>query len=261
MGSAEFQGELWGQAARDWAELQEPMHEPLWKAMLDAGNIGKGATVCDIGCGGGGLSHLAAKRMALVAGLDASEALIEIARDRTPGGDFRVGEMEELPFADNRFDTVFAANALQYSENRINALHEMRRVCASAGRIAIGLWGPQEKVEFRSVFRAVIGTLPEPPPGKGPFELSGPGVLARLCEEAGMHVIEEGEVQCPFSYEDFALFWKANAAGGPMRAAMRRVGEEKLIESVRSAVRPWQKTDGSMTFNNTFQYLVAVPRG
>jgi hypothetical protein len=32
VGSAQVQGELWGSAARDWAELQEPMHRPLREA-------------------------------------------------------------------------------------------------------------------------------------------------------------------------------------------------------------------------------------
>ncbi len=62
MGSSDVQGELWGQAARDWAELQEPMHKPLWDAMLEAGSIRHGSRVCDVGCGGGGASLLTAER-------------------------------------------------------------------------------------------------------------------------------------------------------------------------------------------------------
>lgn len=36
MGSSAVQGELWGRAVDDWADLQEAQHAPLFEAMLDA---------------------------------------------------------------------------------------------------------------------------------------------------------------------------------------------------------------------------------
>jgi hypothetical protein len=45
MGSAPVQGPLWSRAANDWAELQEPIAQPLWEAMLDAGCHVAGAGV------------------------------------------------------------------------------------------------------------------------------------------------------------------------------------------------------------------------
>ena len=58
MGSSKIQGELWGAAARDWAEIQEPLHTPVWQAMLDATNVDQGTLLLDRGCGGGGASGL-----------------------------------------------------------------------------------------------------------------------------------------------------------------------------------------------------------
>lgn len=259
MGSTELQGELWGKAARDWAELQEPMHKPLWDAMLDAGNVGDGSSVCDVGCGGGGVGLLAAERGARVSGLDAAEALIKVARDRVPEADFRVGDMEEMPFQDRVFDAVIAANSIQYSEDRVVALRELRRVCDLGGRVVVGLWGPPNKVEFRDFFKAVRDALPEPPPGKGPFELSEPGVLAGLIEDADMNVVGDGEAECPFVYADFQAFWRANVSAGPAQAALHQVSEERLANAVRSALQSYQNPDGSMSFENSFQYVVATP--
>jgi hypothetical protein len=53
MGSSTTQGELWSAAARDWTELQEPLHTPVWEAMLDAAKVGHGTRLFDAGCGGG----------------------------------------------------------------------------------------------------------------------------------------------------------------------------------------------------------------
>ena len=37
MGTADTEGDLWGQSAQDWASIQEPMSRPLWGAMRAAG--------------------------------------------------------------------------------------------------------------------------------------------------------------------------------------------------------------------------------
>src|ERR1700694_788506 len=100
MASASVQGMLWGWAARDWAELQEPTALPLWHALLDAAAVGSSTRLLDAGCGAGGASALAAGRGAQVNGRDAAEPLIAIARERVPDGDFRVGDLAALPYRD-----------------------------------------------------------------------------------------------------------------------------------------------------------------
>ena len=135
MSTASVQGELWDQAPQNWAILQEPMHLPLWEAMLDRCRVGSGTRFLDAGCGGGGASMLAAERGAEVSGIDASEGLIAIARERVSNGDFRVGDIESLLFEDNAFEAVFAANSLQYAANRVATLREFGRVRTPDGYI------------------------------------------------------------------------------------------------------------------------------
>lgn len=76
---------------------------------------------------------LSASLGATVAGLDASEALLEIARERTPGGDFRRGDLEALPFEDDSFDLVTGFNSFQYAGNAAQALREAGRVTRPGG--------------------------------------------------------------------------------------------------------------------------------
>ena len=135
MGTSKIQGELWGKTPQGWAEIQEPMHRPLWEAMLNAAEVGQGTRFLDAGCGGGGASVLAAERGAQISGLDAAEGLLTFARERVPDGDFRAGDIESLPFDNDVFDVVFAANSVQYTEDRIAALRELGRVCEPEGRI------------------------------------------------------------------------------------------------------------------------------
>jgi SAM-dependent methyltransferase len=260
MGTAAIQGELWGQAPQDWAAIVEPQGQALWEAMLNETLTAPGMRLLDAGCGAGGASVLAAKRGAQVSGIDASKAMIEYARERLPTADFRVGDIEELPYADDSFEIVFAASSLQYTGDRMATLREFARVCTPGGRIVVGLFGPPEKVALRSLMSAVGTALPTPPPGAGPFELSIPGVLEALFEAAGLKTLTYGEVNCPFIFTDFESYWRGNRAAGPNQGAMRILGEEKLKAVLREAVEAFRLDDGRILIQpNTFKYLVAAP--
>jgi len=185
--------------------------------------------------------------------------LIDIARGRLPDRDFRVGDLQDLPFDDSSFDVVLAASSLQYTQDRVAALRELKRVCDPSGRVVIGLWSTPDKVEYRVVFKAVRDALPEPPPGKGPFELSEPGVLERLVETAGMRVVTSGEAVCPFEYESFDVFWQANVSAGPLQAALQSASEGNLRMAVKGAVAPYERADGSIVMENHFRYVLAAP--
>jgi len=260
MSSAKIQGDLWGKEARDWAELQEPQHRPLWEAMLDECNVDSVTRFLDAGCGGGGASVLAKQRGARVSGIDAAASLIEVARERVPDGEFYVGDIQELPYDDQTFDAVIAASSLQYADDRVASLREMKRVSIPDGRVVVGLWSVPEKVEYRVIFEAVRNALPEPPPGKGPFELSAPGVLEDLIRQADMNVVADGEARCPFDYPDLDTFWRANLSSGGLRVALQSVGEEEMERAVKDAVLPFIAGDGTIHMENWFRYVVASPR-
>jgi SAM-dependent methyltransferase len=257
--TANVQGKLWGSAARDWAEIQEPMNVPLWEAMLNAAQVGPGTRLLDVGCGGGGASLLAAAKGAQVTGLDVAESLIACARERDPNSEFRVGNMAALPFANGAFDVVFAANSLQFAGDWLAALRELGRVCVLNGRIAVGLFAPPEKVAFRVIFETIGAMLPEPLPGGGPFALSAPGKLEDLFEQAGLGVLAGDEVDCPFGYPNFATFWRGTTAAGPFQSILPIVDEARLKSALRDAVEPFCGGDGRILIQpNRFKYVVAA---
>jgi ubiquinone/menaquinone biosynthesis C-methylase UbiE len=113
MGSADVQGALWGAAAQDWAEVQEPTGAPIYEAAFDALGVGNGTRLLDVGCGSGYALLLAAKRGASVSGFDASAELLDVARARLAEADFRQGDLEALPYQDDTFDAVTAFNSVQ----------------------------------------------------------------------------------------------------------------------------------------------------
>ena len=120
--TAEANGRLWGARARDWAEVQEGQCAAAYRAVLDHARVGPGARHLDVGCGAGMAAALSASRGAAVAGIDAAAALLAIARERTPHGDFRHGDLEALPFEDDAFDLVTGFNSFQYAADPAQAL-------------------------------------------------------------------------------------------------------------------------------------------
>ncbi len=257
MKKSQLQGELWGQSPNGWAEVQEGLHKPLWEAMLHETKVGVNTIFLDVGCGSGGSSILAKERGADVHGIDVAEGLLSFAIERVPEGVFQVADIENLPYEDNKFDVIFAANSLQYSEDRIAALHELKRVCKPNGQIIAGLFGLPEKVDYRVVFKAVRDTMPEPPKGGGPFELSMEDKLESLFVEAGLENIQSGEVNCPFEYKDFETFWFGNVSAGPFQGMLKIVSETELKSAVREAVDEFCLDDGRILIpQNIFKYVV-----
>ena len=83
---------------------------PTYEEAIRRVGLAPGQRVLDIGCGTGVFLRLVADRGAKPFGLDASEALLAIARERLPEADLRVGEMERLCYADGSFDLVTGFN-------------------------------------------------------------------------------------------------------------------------------------------------------
>lgn len=131
--TADANGSLWGARARDWAEVQEGQFAAGYDDVLARAGVGPGTRLLDAGCGAGMAAMRAAALGAKVSGIDAAPLLLDIARERVPGGDFREGELEDLPFPDHAFDVVTGFNAFQFADNPVRALAQARRVTKPGG--------------------------------------------------------------------------------------------------------------------------------
>jgi SAM-dependent methyltransferase len=262
MGSHEAQGLLWGVEPEGWAS-HESNHSPLFRAMMEATDVGPGKNVLDIGCGAGHSSALIRGAGATVVGVDAAQGMVDYANTTFAGIDFQVGGLEKLAFADDEFDVVFAANSVQYAADLGVALQELSRVCKPGGSIVAGLFGPPEAVSYKPVLDALGQFMPKPPPGGkpgGPFRLSGSGVLEEGFTSAGIAVARTGEVNCPFEYESWDDFWRGTRAAGPTQMAIGRAGLDAVEEATRTAVEPLTAEDGSIAFDtNVYIYVVGTP--
>ena len=101
-----------------------------WEAVAGAAEVGDGTSLLDLGCGDGAFCAFAARRGAIVHGLDAEPDAIAEALEAVPGADLRLGLMESLPWAGASFDVVTSFNGMQYALDPELALAEAARVAA-----------------------------------------------------------------------------------------------------------------------------------
>jgi SAM-dependent methyltransferase len=256
--SGEANGRIWGARAADWAAIQEPQCAPAYHAVFDKAVIGSETRLLDAGCGAGMALRLAADLGAEVAGIDASAALLEVARGRHPKATFALGDLEELPFDSDSFDVVTGFNSFQYAADPIMALQEARRVTRPGGKVFVMTWGEPDGMEAAALVAALKPLLPPPPPGAaGPFALSETDKLEALATSAGLTAQEVFDVNAPWRYPDLATAQKGLGSSGVAVKAAEINGQAALDDAHAKALAAFRQPDGSYVIGATFRVLMA----
>ncbi len=162
----------------------DDVHSFARRAILDALRLGPDDRLLEIGCGGGLLLRDAAACGAAVTGIDHSEEMVGLARERAPAADVRVASAEALPFADNEFTAVAMSVVFLFLADPVAVLRECRRVMKPRARLAIYTTGP-----------ALRGTpaAPEPVAGRAHFyEDDTLAALVRRAEFTDVVVTDDG---------------------------------------------------------------------
>jgi 2-polyprenyl-3-methyl-5-hydroxy-6-metoxy-1,4-benzoquinol methylase len=119
-----------------------------WVVNLDqlltriAAQDGAGVRALEVGCGEGVIADRLHRRFGEVVALDLPDAGLRAHWRRLPGPRFLHGDAHALPFADDRFDVVVAAEVLEHLPDPERGLQELARV----GRRHLLLSVPQEPI-------------------------------------------------------------------------------------------------------------------
>jgi len=102
----------------------------------------KGKQVLDVGCATGTHTALLVKKGAEVTGVDASKAMVTLAKQNLSGIRIHHADMSRLPFKDASFDVLFYGLCLHYVKNLRKVFREARRVLKPSGRIIFSTYNP-----------------------------------------------------------------------------------------------------------------------
>lgn len=170
--------------ASEIGELTERLERQLILELV--GDVA-GLRILDVGCGDGLFAVDLAKRGASVTGVDASAAMIGAATARASAEkvniDFEVARAEQLPFADDQFDTLTAITILCFVADAAPVFREIARVLKPSGRLVIGELGKWSTWAAGRRMRAWRGS---PLWRRGRFRTANE--LRKLAEAAGLGV-------------------------------------------------------------------------
>jgi SAM-dependent methyltransferase len=256
-GSAAKWGPLWGARPRDWAE-NEDQQLPTYEAAIRRVGMAPGDQMLDIGCGTGVFLALAADRGAQPFGLDASAALLEIARERVPHADVRVGEMEALPYEADSFGLVTGFNAFFFAADLVAALREAGRVAKPDAPVVIQVWGAPERCDLEAMKQVARRYAPPPPPdAPPPPKLWQAGVLERLAGAAGLTPETTFDTRYAFEYPDDETLARLLVAPMGLAELAGPEREDDLRAEIVDALAAHRGPDGSYRLTNEFHNMIA----
>ncbi|MFO1489166.1 MAG: ubiquinone/menaquinone biosynthesis methyltransferase, partial [Verrucomicrobiota bacterium] len=142
-GRAEKVKNLFGSIARRYDLINDVqsfgLHR-LWKRRLvRLAEVEAGQRALDLCCGTGDIAMALAGRGARVTGLDFSEPMLAVAREKKLNGagqvpEFIQGDAQAVPFPDHSFDRVTVGYGLRNLASLETGLREMHRVTRPGGR-------------------------------------------------------------------------------------------------------------------------------
>lgn len=177
--------------------LVGPLFTPWGRALVEDLKIAPGESVCDVACGPGSVTRIAAVAAGPeghLVGCDISEGMLEVGRakplleDAAPI-EYLQAPADALPLADESVDVVLCQQGLQYFPDKLAALREMYRVVKPGGRVGIAVWA---SIEGTPPFKAVAAAIEEVCGMEvatkyrgGPWGFPEDAALASLVREAG----------------------------------------------------------------------------
>ncbi len=173
---------------------------------------------------------------------DFSPAMIGAARRRgtelaLQNVEYRVLDAERIELDSDSVDAVLCRFGYMLMADQAAALAETRRVLRAGGRLALAVWGPQERNPFFVTIAISLvqhGHLPMPePPGPPVFSMASAERTTALLEGAGFADVRTEEVAVQFETPDVDEYLSVVAdTSGPLGLTLR-----ELSDSERAAVK------------------------
>lgn len=261
--------EFWnGDAPGKWVRFQESMDEsmaPLGTAVMEALGITTGERVIDVGCGCGGTSLEIAGRVGAdgkVLGLDISEPMLALARDRAAAGsheymNFSLADAQTHAFDPTAYDVVFSRFGIMFFDQPVAAFENLKAALVSGGRIGFTCWQAGKHnawIRIPTEIAAAHVPLPQPAPPDTPgeFGFANRDFVHRILDDAGFDDISITDHSVPMvmsggpTVEDVVTFLTSM---GPMARAIAEAGAgedvcNRIKDDLRSALAAHETDHG-----------------
>ena len=242
---------MWGGA--DYEQLARALadvHDTLVAELRPAPGDGW----LDLATGTGEIARRAAQAGAEVTAIDIAESLLAQARLKAPQVDWRLADMQSLPFDDAAFDVVSCCFGVMFPPDPASVARELARVCGPGGRVGLTTWRPVARLT------AIYAEFSREPAGD--YDLWGDeaGVQSLLGETFELEIRAEPwalEGESPEALWDFHV-----AAAPPAKAFLATLddaGAARYREAMLGYWREFAVGDGDAVREKR-EYLLVLGR-
>ena len=184
----------------DQADRYDRQLAPITGALLERAAITPTDTVLDVACGSGAGTLRAAPGARGVLGVDISEPLLEVARERARqaaigNAEFVTADAQIHDFDEARFDVAISQFGLMFFDDPVAAFTNIRRSMASGGTIVFTTWQALGANEWLAPVAHAVGRHSDVPDlgglvnGGGMFALKHETEMADLLDAAGFETL------------------------------------------------------------------------
>lgn len=235
----------WQRTDRSFSDLARHLDAAIAQVAPDSGRA------IDIGCGAGTTSlALAAIRPELaITGIDLSEELVAVARERLadrrlqvpdalPNLHFRCGDAVALAQEAEPADLIISRHGLMFFSDPVRALAAIRAGARGGAKLVFSCFDDRARNRFATIADEATGTAPPPASGHspGPFAFSDMDRVASWLIAAGWHV--DNAARVAFDYvagegddpvaDALSFLSRIGAAARPLAEATTGKREEML---------------------------------
>jgi len=234
--------------------------------VLTAAEVTAGDRVLDVACGTGVLARAAAEavgREGAVTGIDLNPGMLAVAAGAAPDIDWRQGDVVDMPFGAESFDTVVSQFGLMMFPDKTAALREMSRVLRRGGRLAVAVFEGLEKNTAYGTMASVFARHAGEDVGNAlrfPFSLGDEDHLLSCFTDAGLEEVELRRDTQTARFPNIRDMVLADVKGWFPLAGLALDGAtiDAVAEDAAKELAPFILEDGSVRFSTHVHIVTAV---
>lgn len=258
-------------AWRKWQSKLAAFTRGATEAVLEAAQLRPGMRVLDLASGVGDPSLSIAEAVGPsghVVATDLGPGMIGLAEElaRTRGLrniEFRVANVESLPFPDESFDVVTCRFGVMFFPDQLKAFRECLRVLKRGGRVAFVAWGKREQPFLGTTVGILTKYVEVPPPDPDAphaFMFGERGLLKSRLEAAGFAQVREEVRTVPGRWNGSAEeYWQQfTEVAAPFRPLVAKLTGETRARAEAEILAGLRKLSDGSTITMPLEIVIGT---